>query len=96
MKIKTGAYRLINTDLVASESEAELEDKELDDDQLGRFRHEKLTRLYLKKGRKKKESLTKTNVMHQSMISSTHFDGSARGLSTFMIDLKSTSVSRSW
>ena len=37
MKIKTEAYRLINSDLVASESEAELEDKELKDEQPGRF-----------------------------------------------------------
>ena len=83
MKIKTEAYRLINTDLVDSESEAELEDNELEYEQLGRFQHEVLTRLYLKKGRKKKEGLTKTNVIHQSMIGSTHSDGSARGLNTF-------------
>ena len=30
------------------------------------------------------------------MIGSTQFDGTARGLNTFIIDLKNTSVSRSW
>ena len=30
------------------------------------------------------------------MIGSKNFDGTARGLNTFIIDLKSTSVSRSW
>ena len=57
MKIKAEAYRLISADLLASESEAELEDKELEDKDLAHFRHEVLTRLYLKKGRKKKEVL---------------------------------------
>lgn len=52
MKIKAEAYRLVNTDLVVSESEAELEDKELEIEELAPFRTEKLARLYIKKKQK--------------------------------------------
>ena len=96
MTIKARAYRMVNTDLNVSESEAESEDEELEDSELGTFRTQTLTRLYIKKGRRKASDLIKSNTIHQAMIGKTLFDGSVRGLNTFIIDLKSTSVSRSW
>ena len=96
MKIKAEAYRMVNTDLNVSESEAESEDEELEDSELGTYRTETLTRLYIKRGQKKASDLIRSNTIHQAMIGKTLFDGSVRGLNTFIIDLKSTSVSRSW
>ena len=96
MKIKAEAYRLVNTDLNVSESEAEPDDKELEDDKLATYRIQKLTRLYVRRGQKKATDQIKSNTIRQAMIGKVLFDGTVRGLNTFMIDLKSTSVSRSW
>ena len=96
MKIKSEAYRLINPDLNVSESEAEPDDEELEYSSVAIHRTETLKRLYTRKGFTKASDQIKSNTIHQAMIGKVLFDGTVRGLNTFMIDLKSTSVSRSW
>ncbi len=96
MKIKSEAYRLINPDLNVSESEAEDDDEELEYSSVALHRTEALKRLYTRNAKRKATELIKTNIMHQAMIGRAIFDGTVRGLNTFMIDLKSTCISRSW
>ena len=96
MKIKSEAYRLINPDLNVSESEAEADDEELEYSSVAMHRTETLKRLYTRNAKKKATEQIRTNIMHQAMIGRATFDGTVRGLNTFMIDLKSTCISRSW
>ena len=74
MKIKAEAYRLVSTDLNVSESEAEPDDKELEDSELVAFRTQALTRLYVRKGRQKASDQIKSNTIHQAMIGKVLFD----------------------
>jgi len=73
MKIKSETYRLVSTDLNVSESEAEPDDKELEDEKLALYRIQKLTRLYVRRGKKKASDQIKSNTIHQAMIGKSTF-----------------------